>query len=277
MKNARCVTSSVFLSSASSGMSRSIAAWRRAWLAVNVASSGGLFSAWAITASIPAEGPGCRRPVPGPAHEEREEVRARLGRGEDRLVEEVLDEVLAADVEDERHPGPRERDVREVLLRADAEVGAAGRRGLGERAPRPGGTRSRWRRCCPRRRARPAPRASRPARRTRTGRGAARAPSGARSGAGARRIRAASRALGARRRRGRARRPGPPPCRRRRGGRGGGGSVEGSWWLAHKQAPGQRGKTGARGHLRRGARRGHHAPWRGDHTRHGATCTIPPA
>ena len=55
----------------------------------------------------------------------RDEVGA-IGRElEERLVEEEEREVLAADVDDEGNPRPDPGDVAEVLLRADADVGAA--------------------------------------------------------------------------------------------------------------------------------------------------------
>src|ERR1700676_4250365 len=72
----------------------------------------------------------CRRaPEPGwprPGEQPRQKIGAIVGHLDDGLVEEVLDQVLAPDVDDERHARTQRRDVGEVLIRSDTKVGAVG-------------------------------------------------------------------------------------------------------------------------------------------------------
>ena len=64
---------------------------------------------------------------------------------EQRLEEQMLEQVVAPDVEHERDRGADERDVREVLVRSDADVYAAVRADLRELARDCGDTTTRSR------------------------------------------------------------------------------------------------------------------------------------
>ena len=66
-----------------------------------------------------------RRPLPG--KEPRHEIGAVFRHLDDRLVHQVLQHVLPADVDDEGHPGAQRRDVGEILIGADTEVHAVRR------------------------------------------------------------------------------------------------------------------------------------------------------
>src|SRR5262249_962360 len=68
-----------------------------------------------------------------PREEARQEVLARRRQLDDRLVHQVQQQVLAADVDDERDPRLDGGDVGEVLVRTHANVGARGRERLLER------------------------------------------------------------------------------------------------------------------------------------------------
>ena len=70
---------------------------------------------------------------PFPREQARHEVRPAGGQLEQRLVHQMLDQVLPPDVDDERHLRLQRGDVGEVLLGTDAEVDAAR---LGPRAKR---------------------------------------------------------------------------------------------------------------------------------------------
>ena len=73
-------------------------------------------------------GRGVERRRPGPREQTGHEVGAVRRQLHQRLVEEMEQQVLAADVDDERQPRPERYDVGEVLLGADTEVDAARRR-----------------------------------------------------------------------------------------------------------------------------------------------------
>ena len=62
----------------------------------------------------------------------RHEIGAIVGHLDDRLVHQVLEHVLAADVDDERHARMERRDVGEVLIGPHAEIHAVGRHALRE-------------------------------------------------------------------------------------------------------------------------------------------------
>ena len=91
---------------------------------------------------------------------------------DERLVHQVLDHVLPPDVDDERHPRTQGRDVREVLVGADAQIDAVGRGALPQFRNRLLDTSFRWTGNCRSGRSRQARKYPRPASRTR-GRSAA--------------------------------------------------------------------------------------------------------
>jgi hypothetical protein len=67
------------------------------------------------------------------AEQQRQILDARRRFDEQRLEEQVQQEIVAPDVDDERDGWPEVRDIREVLIRADADVRAAGEAGRRER------------------------------------------------------------------------------------------------------------------------------------------------